>query len=85
MYSYIKDNFKNKKTAKGIKKNVIQQDIKHVDYKQTLFNNNQLHHTMKTNYSIKLAATVLTRCTLCSPKLKRPPLDYDEQLVSYLR
>ena len=48
MYSYIKDNDKGGKTAKGIKKNVIKNDIKHEDYKKTLFNNKQLYHKMKT-------------------------------------
>ena len=48
MYSYIKDNQKVGKTAKGIKKNIIKNDIKHEDYKEVLFNNKQIHHTMKT-------------------------------------
>ena len=48
MYSYIKDNQKVEKTAKGIKKNVIKNNIKHEDYKKTLFNNEQIHHKMKT-------------------------------------
>ena len=34
MYSYIKDDNKNEKTAKGIKKIVIKKDIKHEDYKK---------------------------------------------------
>ena len=48
MYSYIKDNNQVGKTAKGIKKNVIKKDITHENYKQTLFNNEQMHHTMKS-------------------------------------
>ena len=48
MYSYMKDNDKDVKTAKGIKKNVIKKDIKHEDYKEVLFNNKQMHHTIKT-------------------------------------
>ena len=48
MYSYIKENYECGKTAKGIKKNVIKNDIKHKDYKNVLFNNKQIHHTMKT-------------------------------------
>ena len=48
MYSYIKDNDKGAKTAKGIKKNNITQNITHEDYKKVLFNNKQMHHTMKT-------------------------------------
>ena len=48
MYSYIKDNNKGGKTAKGIKKNVIKSNIKHEDYKDTLFNNRGMYHKMKT-------------------------------------
>ena len=53
MYSYVKDNETGGKTAKGIKKNVIKKDIKHEDYKNVLFNNEQMHHTMKTIRSQK--------------------------------
>ena len=52
MYSYIKDNQKGGKTAKGIKKNIIKNNIKHEVYKEVLFNNKQIHHTMKTIRSI---------------------------------
>ena len=48
MYSYIKDNQKGGKTAKGIKKNVIKKDIQHENYQETLFNNKQMYHKMKT-------------------------------------
>ena len=48
MYSYIKDNEKGGKTAKGIKKNVIKNNITHENYRDTLFNNKQMHHKMKT-------------------------------------
>ena len=48
MYSYIKDNQKGEKTAKGIKKNIIKNNLKHINYKETLFNNKQMHHKMKT-------------------------------------
>ena len=53
MYSYVKDNEKGGKTAKGIKKNVIKNNIKHEDYKNVLLNNEQLHHKMKTIRSQK--------------------------------
>ena len=53
MYSYIKSDEKCGKTAKGIKKNVIKNDIKHEDYKNELLNNEQLHHKMKTIRSQK--------------------------------
>lgn len=48
MYSYIKENNKGGKTAKGIKKNIIKDDIKLKDNKQTLFENKQIYHKMKT-------------------------------------
>lgn len=48
MYSYIKENQQVGKTAKGIKKNTIKNEIKHTDYKKTLFENKQLYHQMKT-------------------------------------
>ena len=48
MYSYMKDNDKGGKTAKGIKKNVIKKHIKHENYKDVLLNQKQLFHTMKT-------------------------------------
>ena len=57
MYSYIKENEKEEKTAKGIKKNIIKNIIKYRDYKETLINNTQMHHKMKTirsqNHQIK--------------------------------
>ena len=48
VYSYVKDDEKGGRTAKGIKKNVIKNNIKHEDYKNTLINNEQMHHKMKT-------------------------------------
>ena len=39
MYSYVKNNEKGGRTAKGIKKNVIKNNIKHEDYKNILINN----------------------------------------------
>ena len=53
MYSYIKSNVKGDKTAKGIKKNVMKNNIKHKNYKNVLLNNEQLHHKMKTIRSQK--------------------------------
>ena len=53
MYSYIKNDEKGGKTAKGIKKNVIKNDLKHEDYKNVLLNKKQLHHKMKTISSQK--------------------------------
>ena len=48
MYSYMKDNQKGGKTAKGIKKNIIKKNITHDNYKNTLFNAEQMIHKMKT-------------------------------------
>ena len=48
MYSYIKDNAKEGKTTKGIKKNIIRNEIKHEDYKSVLLETKQIHDTMKT-------------------------------------
>ena len=48
MYSYVKDNEKGGRTAKRIKKNIIKNNIRHEDYKNTLINNEQMHHKMKT-------------------------------------
>ena len=48
MYSYVEDNEIGGKTAKGIKKSVIKNYIKHEDYKNVLLNNKQLRHKMKT-------------------------------------
>ena len=48
MYSYVKDNEKDGRTAKGIKKNVIKNNIKQEDYENVLLNNEQLHYKMKT-------------------------------------
>ena len=48
MYIYIKDNQKGGKTAKGINKNIIKNNITHENYRGVLFNNKQMHHTMKT-------------------------------------
>ena len=48
MYFYTLDNKQTKRTAKGIKKNVIQKNLTHDNYKKVLLNNEQIHHSMKT-------------------------------------
>ena len=53
MYSYVKDNEKGGRTAKGITRNVIKNNIKHEDHKNVLLNDEQLHHKMKTIRSQK--------------------------------
>ena len=52
MYSYVKDNDKNEKTANGIKKYLIKK-ITHQDYEDTLQNNKQIYHSMKTIRSVR--------------------------------
>ena len=52
MYSYVKDNGKHEKTAKGIRKYMIKKNTAHHDYKDTLQNNKQIYHTMKTVRSV---------------------------------
>lgn len=42
MYSYIKENNKERKTCKDIKKSVVNKDIRFGGYKSTLFNSKQL-------------------------------------------
>ena len=53
MYSYIKNDERGGKTAKGIKTNVIKNNIKHEDYRNVLLNNEQLYHKMQTIRSQK--------------------------------
>ena len=48
MYSLKLDNDKEKKTGKGIKKSVLNKEIKHADYKECLFNQQEYSHSMKT-------------------------------------
>ena len=68
MYSYIKDNQKEERTAKGIKKNIIKNNMKHEDYKKTLLNEEQMHHKMKTIRSQKhqLGSYELNKVSLSS-------------------
>ena len=62
----MKDNDKGDKTAKGIKKNVIEKKIKHEDYKNVLFNNEQMHHKMKTirSQNLQLGSFELNKISL---------------------
>ena len=66
MYSYMKDNEQGGRTAKGIKKNVIKQLLRHDNYKDVLFNKKQMHHTMRTIKSEKhqLGSYVLDKTSL---------------------
>ena len=53
MYSYIKDNGEGNKTAKGVKKNVVKTDIKHINYNNVLLNSTQMRHKMRCIRSVK--------------------------------
>jgi len=66
MYSYIKEKNQCGKTAKGTKKAVIKKEIKHEDYKSTLFNNKQMYHQIKTLRSMnhQLASYELHKISL---------------------
>ena len=48
MYSYVKDNGKNEKTAKAVRKYVIKENIIHENYKDCLLNRKQMLHSMRT-------------------------------------
>jgi len=47
MYSYLIGEEEHKK-AKGVKKNVVKNEIRHNNYKDVLFNNKRMHHQMTT-------------------------------------
>ena len=66
MYSYTLDNKQSKRTAKGIKKNIIQNDLSHGNYKKVLLSEEQIHHSMKTIRSMKhqLASYELNKISL---------------------
>ena len=44
----LKTTKKEERPPKESKKNVIKKSIMHEDYRETLFNNKQMHHKMKT-------------------------------------
>ena len=48
MYSYVKHNDKNEKTAKGIRKYAIKKNITDENHKGRLFNGKQMLHSMRT-------------------------------------
>ena len=66
MYSYTLDNKQSKRTAKGIKKNIIQNNLTHDNYKKVLLSEEQIHHSMKTIRSMKhqLASYELNKISL---------------------
>ena len=85
MYSYIKDNHRGEKTAKGIKKNIIKNKIKHKDYKNVLLKNKQMQHTMKTIRSSKhqLGSYEINKVSLSCFDDKRYILTKGKQSLAY--
>ena len=85
MYSYMKDDRKGGKTAKGIKKNVINNNIKHENYKQTLFENKQMHHKMKTirSQNHKLGSYEINKVSLSCFDDKRYILENGHESYAY--
>ena len=85
MYSYIKDNQTGGKTAKGIKKNVIKNDIKHENYKQTLLENKQMYHKMKTirSQNHQLGSYEINKVSLSCFDDKRYILDNGHESYAY--
>ena len=85
MYSYIKDNGENSKTAKGIKTIVIKKNIHHVDYKNTLFNSQQMFHKMNTIRSDRhqLGSYELNKVSLSCFDDKRYLLKHGIQSYAY--
>ena len=83
MYSYTKDNLKGEKKAKGIKKNVIKNDLTHENYKNTLLNNQKMYHKMKTirSENHQLNSYELNKVSLCCFDDKR--YIHDNGITSY--
>jgi len=52
MYSYLTDDGKNCKTAKGVKKNVMKNEIKHSDYLNVISKKETMHHQMRSIRSV---------------------------------
>ena len=53
MYSFVNwDDCKESRTCEGVEKNTINKELKQENYKNTLFNNQQLYHSMKTIRSV---------------------------------
>ena len=48
LYSFVQNNDIGCKRAKGVKRNIVKNVIKHEDYIDTLFNHRQMYHKMKT-------------------------------------
>ena len=83
MYSYLMDNWKNNKTCKGVKKDVIKKNMSHSNYEDVLFNNKQLLHKMNTTRSDhhRLSSYQLNKISLSCFDEKRYILE--EGITSY--
>ena len=77
MYSCIKEDGTGGKTVKRVKKNVIKNVIKHENYKDILFNSQQLRHNMKTIRSVnhQLGGYVINKLSLSCFDDERYTLD----------
>ena len=87
MYSYLVESpdgeIKNNKTAKGIKKNVVNRDIEHKDYLSTLLNSTIRKHKVKTirsNYH-EVSSNEINKTSLSCYDDKRYILD--DGITSY--
>ena len=85
MYSYVKSDQSIGKTATGIKKTVIKNDIKHEDYKRTLLNEEQMHHKIKTirSKNYQLGSYEINKVSLSCFDDKRYILDNGHESYAY--
>ena len=72
MYSVLYDNIEMKK-AKGVKKNVIKQHIRHADYRDCIYNYRKLTHSMNMirSYKHKVYTIMQNKTTLSAYDDKR--------------
>ena len=84
MYSYIIGDEEHKK-AKGVKKNVVKNEIRHRDYLDVLFNKKTLHHRMNTirSESHQINSYHLNKVSLSPYDDKRYLLDDGINSLSY--
>ena len=86
MYSYVKDNGKNEKTAKGVRKYVIKKNITHENYKDCLLNRKQMLHSMRTirsEWSHQIGSYQLNKISLSCFDEKRYILEHGITSYAY--
>ena len=85
MYSYTKHNNKEEKACNGVKRNIVKNDIKHEDYKETIFNGQQMHHKMNNIRSDKhqICSYEINKVSLSCFDDKRYILDDGIQSYAY--